>query len=510
MADPTGIKAATPSMRKRRWMISTNLLVQIVAAVALVGMVNWLVWRHYVRFDWTKTSYYALSDKTKQVIENLSAPIKIIVFLQPNAAREYLEKVYQDTRDLLKEFQYIGKDRVVVEYVDPDRDMARAEQLARQYKVDVANVVIFVSGDRHKYVTLEEMVDFDTQEMRGMSADPNQGFRVKAYKGEGAFLAAIQSVTEGVPPKVYFLTGHGERDPSSFDTERGYSTIASYIKRDNILVEKWNLLAKQELPTDAGLIVIAGPRTTFLKSERDLLQNYLRNQGRLLVLLEPFEKSDLEPFLAEWGVEVDNNLAIARGGTLFGAEIMIIDAPGVEYGPHPITAKLQGINTSFPYARSVRRAERPPGSGPDGPRVTELVNTPPEYWGETNPDTEHSKFDAAEDRRGPLPVAVAVETSEPRGVDLKLGVTRLVVIGSTGFIDNSTISSVPGNLDFTMNALNWLLQREQLMAIAPKLPQEFSLDMTPQQIRTIYLLTMGGLPLAVAIVGTIVWLRRRK
>ena len=109
-----------------------------------------------------------------------------------------------------------------------------------------------------------------------------------------------------------------------------------------------------------------------------------------------------------------------------------------------------------------------------------------------------------------LPLAVAVETSHPEGVELALGTTRLVVVGTSAFLDNSTLPGAPSNLDFFMNSLNWLLQREQLIAVAPKLPQEFSLSMTPNQTRAVFLLTIGGMPLVVAFVGVTVWMSRRK
>ncbi len=334
--------------------------------------------------------------------------------------------------------------------------------------------------------------------------------RVRSFRGEGAFLAAIQTVTEEEPPKVYFLAGHGERDPENFDPQRGYSTLASYLKRDNITVEKWNLLEQRELPADSGAIVIAGPRTAFLKAERDLLDQYLRGGGRLLVMIDPRASSGLESFLAEWSVELDNNLAVARGGALFGAELLIVDALGLTYANHPVTAKLAGINTSFAYARSVRAAARPPQAGSDGPRVTELVQTPPSFWGETDLASERAVYEAEKDQPGPLNLAVAVETGNPRGVELGTGLSRMVVIGSSSFVDNATITTVTGNLDFMMNALNWLLQREQLIAVAPKLPQEFSLSMSEDEVRTVYWLTIGGMPFAVAVAGVMVWVRRRK
>jgi len=500
MADSTSA-SAPPTLRRRRLVISANVLVQIVLVLALVGMVDWLVWRHYARFDWTKSGYYKLSDKTKQVLGSLKEPVRVIVFLQPSGEREYLQKVYEDARNLLNEFQFFGKTKLEIEYVDPQRDRARAEQLVDEYKVDLPNVVIFACGPRHKYVSLEDMVDFDSQ---GLG---DEGYRVKAFKGEGAFLGAIQTVTEETPPTVYFLTGHGERDPDNFNQRDGYSTLATYIKRDNITVARWNLLEKQTLPTDAAAITIAGPRKPFTAAELNALDDYLKDHGRLFVMLDPRQKTGLEDWLKKWSVQIDDDLVIAKGGMLLGTELLVVDALGSEYAPHPITTKLQGVNTSFPYARSVRQRPQVEG-GADRPRVTELVKTPPAFWGETDLDSENSQFDPARDIHGPLPLAVAVEMGKPQGVEVDIGDTRMVVVGTSSFVDNSSLTG--GNLDFFMNALNWLLKRPQLVAVGPKQPDEFRLDMSVDQVRTVYALSILGLPLAVALVGTAVWLRRRK
>jgi hypothetical protein len=48
------------------------------------------------------------------------------------------------------------------------------------------------------------------------------------------------------------------------------------------------------------------------------------------------------------------------------------------------------------------------------------------------------------------------------------------------------------------------------MAVSPKVPDEFRLDMSPNQQRAVYALVVGGLPLLVAIIGIVVWLSRRK
>lgn len=511
MASGSQQDSKAPTARQRRLVIGTNVLVQIVAVLAVVVMVNWLVSRHYVRFDWTKSTYYKLSDKTKKVLAALPEPIRIIVFMPNIGEGGPIEKLHRDVDNLLKEFQFCAKDKIQVEYVDAQRDLARARSIVEKYRISEGDnsLVIFDGGGRNKFVKVDppspyvlesDVAEFDRSEL-------GSGFRMRVFKGEGAFLSAIQTVTEEKSPKVYFVTGHGEHDPEDFGQREGYSELSRYIKRDNITVQKWNLLEKQALPPDASAIVIAGPRKPFTEAELTALDQCLKNKGRLLTMLDPRTQTGLETLLQRWGVQVDNDLIVAKGGLLLGTELIVVDALGNDYARHPITSKLEGVNTTFPYARSVRRAEQTQGGSTDQPRVTELVKTPPAFWGDTEPGTERTEFNAAQDIKGPLPLAVAVETSKPRGVDVNIGVTRMVVVGTSRFVDNSSLSG--GNLDFFMNALNWLLQREQLVAVGPKVPEEFSLDMSPNQQRAVYALVMGGMPLAVAIIGVAVWLRRR-
>jgi ABC-type uncharacterized transport system involved in gliding motility auxiliary subunit len=502
MTDATNSNPLPPPLRKRRFAIGANVFLQIIAVFALVVMVNWLVSRHYVRLDWTRSHYYELSAKTKEVLVNLKEPIHVIVYLPPRASSDSAEKVLDDVRHLLEEFQFNGKEKFQVEYVDPDRQQARAQALSEQYKFSEPNVVIFVSGPRHKFVNLRDLVELEN--------DPTgeEPPRVKSFKGEGVFLSAIQTVTQDQPAPVSFLTGHGEHDPESFDPRTGYSTLATFMKRDFIELQKWNLQEQAALPTNASAIVIAGPRKSFTEAELNVLDQYLKSRGRLLVLIDPHTKTGLEKLLARWGVQADDDLVMRKAGSLLGTELIDVNAVGTTYASHPVTAKLAGTNTEFPYTRSIRRALQTEAATADQPRVTELVKTPATFWGESDPDTERAVFDPVSDIPGPLSLAAAIETGQPRGANVDIGVTRMIVVGSSGFIDNSSLTG--GNLDFFMNALNWLLKRDQMLAVGPKMPQEFRLDMSLSEIRTVYGMVIVGLPMAVGILGLTVWLRRRK
>ncbi len=483
---------APVTLRKRRLGIMANVLLQVVALAALVMMANWMTSRYYRRYDWTRTSYYGLASKTTQVLANLKEPVEIVVCIPTASEQDFVEKTLQDIRNLLKEFQYVAKDKLRVDFVDPQRDMVRARQLVEKYHLDSPDQIIFACGSRHKLIKLDDTVDIET---RGYGGPP----KVKAFKGEGVFLSGIQTVTEEKPPKVYFLTGHGERDPEKTDPKEGYSILAGTLKRDNIQFAKWNWSEKHAWPTDAGALVIAGPRIRFDPAEVAALEELLRNNGRVLMLLDARRQTGLETLIEKFGVQADDDLAVMP---LLG--MINVVAMGEEYAQHPITAKMEGINTSFSYCRSIRRKGRAPAET----EVTELIKTPSAYWGEVDYNSNDIAFEANRDVRGPLSLAAAVESRQPGGVTLD-GM-RLVVIGTSSFVNNQNIAANAGNADFFLNSLNWLLRRELQIAVSPKTPQEFRLDMTQRQVMIISGLTIGGLPLAVALLGLAVWMRRRR
>jgi ABC-type uncharacterized transport system involved in gliding motility auxiliary subunit len=67
---------------------------------------------------------------------------------------------------------------------------------------------------------------------------------------------------------------------------------------------------------------------------------------------------------------------------------------------------------------------------------------------------------------------------------------------------------VGGNGDLFLSALNWLLEREQLLAIAPKPVEEARLIMDQRQLLALFWVLVVFLP-GGAVLGVAVWVRRR-
>jgi len=147
----------------------------LALAAAIFGMVNYASFRHYKHADVSRSKLYQLSDKTQGLLKSLTNAIDVIVFLQPG------QDIYEDVDNLLKEYQDASK-LIRVQKVDPDRDLARTEMLAKKYQVSKANVVVFDNGGRTKFVTAEDIVEMDYSGMQ-MGAPP----RKTGFKGEQAF-----------------------------------------------------------------------------------------------------------------------------------------------------------------------------------------------------------------------------------------------------------------------------------------------------------------------------------
>ena len=333
------------------------------------------------------------------------------------------------------------------------------------------------------------------------------GFSRKiAFMGEVVFSSAIQSITQSATPVVYFLTGHGERNIGDFSLQVGYSGIAIALKRDNMTLKVLSLPEHGEVPSDCSVLVVAGPDRQLSRSEADMISKYLERNGRLLCLIDPATTTGLEDLFGRWGVRMNSGVVV--GLTLRGRELVV-----THYGEHPITRKMKNLMTMFYMPRCIEPIDEAllKGTQADRPRVTVLASNSTDGWEEMNLNQTPPKYEDGIDVPGPNPVALAIEKGAVAGIDIELKPTRMVIIGDSDFVANGTLKGgIGGNVDFFMSAMNWLVERESIMAIAPKMPGKLELNMNLDQKRLAFVILVLGMPVLVAFIGFVVWLRRRR
>jgi|CXWL01.1.fsa_nt_gi hypothetical protein len=489
------------------------------AGVVLMGVLlvfaNYFGWKYHKRFDWTASQLYTLSEKSLQVLGKLDKDVEAVVFLRPGSP------TYDQVKELLARYS-AASPRLEVREVDPEKNLVEAQSLVDKYQVSSLDVVVFDAGADRRVVEETDLADFDYSAAQ-MGGQPT----LTSFKGEQKFTAALLELTDNAKPKVLFTKGHEERsidDPNG----PGLSGAREILGRDNFTLEEWASLGQAEVPAGTNLVVIAGPRLGFTAPELEVLGRYVDHGGRLLVMLDPtlqgagLVPTGLEAWLANYGVEIGQDIIVDPSNPLpfFSADTLFAQS----FGSHMITKSLSAASAPviFALARSVRAG----GQAPAGLERTELVKTTDQGWGETNLGALDKVAKDAQDVPGPVSIAVAVapeEVAKPSADDedpaakpaadpaapAKSAVGRIVVFGDSDFASNSQIQNV-GNPTILANSVNWLVERESLIGIAPKAPEQVRLSLTAAQLRTIYLLVLALLPALAVTAGILVWVRRRR
>ena len=483
------------TFQKRETKLGAMTSISVVAVLAILIGVNYLVSRRDKRWDLTAGSSFTLSDQTTKVLTSLKAPVKILVFDQPTGFTRF--------RDALSSYEYSSRN-VQVEYIDADRQPARV----KEYNVANYGTVVLEYDGRRENVMSDREQDLTN---------------------------ALIKVTTGRQVKAYFVEGHGEKNNAGND-RNGYSNVIDILKRDNYTVDKIVLAQAQAgVPADASVLIIAGPTTDYLQPEIDAIRTYLRKGGKALFLLDPPVGEALRPvptlegLLKEWGITLGHDVVIdiSGMGQLLGTDASV---PVVaSYPQHPVTENFN-VLTAYPFSQSVRgEASMALGNA----NTQNLIQTSERSWSESDVKSlssggKVSLDEKSGDHRGPITIALSlsmdapdapasaanaatagkpVEGSKPAETPAKPQM-RIIVVGDSDFASNAA-SGIQGNSDLFVNMNNWLTQQEDLISIHPRDAGDRRVTMTADQQRTVAWVSLLFIPGLILGSGIYTWWQRR-
>ncbi|MBI2265194.1 MAG: Gldg family protein, partial [Armatimonadetes bacterium] len=314
---------------------------------------------------------------------------------------------------------------------------------------------------------------------------------------------AILNVTSPGQKTVYFLTGHGERNPSDSGGPKGYGSLKEYLEKDNYLVKILNLITEKKVPPDCAVLIVADPQKPLLDDEMKAIETYLKGEGKALFLSDALAKGNLPDLTKKYGIVMGSNIVLDVRHSVQNNPFFFVP----DFRFHKITEQLKTENLGLILltARSVEIAK------PERSEYTyqELVasSAGPDSWAESNLKQKPLKFDRGKDIQGPVPIAIAVSLKGQPGKEGE-GKSKLVVIGSAGFASNMAARLV-ANLDFTVNSVNWLAEEKEKISIRPK-GKEFDRLLIPTaSMSFIFLITVVLVPGVCVAFGGWVWWKRR-
>jgi ABC-type uncharacterized transport system involved in gliding motility auxiliary subunit len=467
--DPGAVRKA---LTGRQAKYGSNALVLSIAFLGILVVINFLAYKNTKRWDLTEDQSNTLAKETVDVLKSLPDKVVAKAFFTTNSS---VASSKDNAKNLLDKYVYDGAGKFQYEFIDPNKDPVTAQQAGITQD---GTIVLYMGSTKQPVSTISE-TDLTGAMVRLM----NPGTHV-----------------------VYFLTGHGEY-PTTGSADQSYTQLATDLQAKNYKVATLNLLAVLQIPQDASVIVVDGPKKPLTDAEVSSLDTYIKNGGSVIIMEDPSidtQFGDLPDPLSNdlnqnYGITLGNNLVVdVYGYQAFQNPYFAI---GYQYATHVITSKMNTQGTGFQNARSVSAND---ANGSDYSK-TELILTVDQSWGETDMASVQNdtvKLDQGVDLAGPVSLAV-VATGNTNN-------SRLVVFGDSDFATNAYYSFY-GNSDMIVNSIDWAAKEENLISLTPKTTVQRTL--VQPQTYTMGLILLGTLiilPGIVLVGGVGMWVARRR
>ncbi|MBI4372509.1 MAG: Gldg family protein [Candidatus Omnitrophica bacterium] len=449
-------------MKFRNLFSSLHFILLLFAAFSVAIFSYFILRTYHYRLDFSEGRVYSLSPQTIQVLKALQAET-----IEVNAFFREDQPLKQLLDDLLKEYAYYHS-KFHIRFYDPDRSPA----MVKQYQVDAyETIVVEVKGRREK-----------TKQV-----------------SEEALTSLLSKLLRQETKRITFATGHGGPSLSETKEKIGYGLFREKLINSNYEVKE-TVLLRDGISKGTDLLVLGGPRVDLLPEELNVIRKYLEKGGNLLVLMDPVDSGEgrnLNQFLAEYGVQLGDDVIVDKLSKLFGADYLI---PLIaEYRPHAITHGFR-LTSFFPIARSVRKAK----DTPEGFEITEIALTGAGSWAERDLKKlgdGTAQFDRGKDELGPVPVAVCVQKKEGKG--------RLGIFGDSDFVTNGYLN-LSGNKDLILNTIAWLSGDDLAITTRPRARKITPLYLKETDQEFLLYVPVLGFPISYLVAGSAVFFWRRR
>ncbi len=474
-----------------------NTVIMTAAFFGLVALVNYVAFENHVRSDTTATNQFSLAQRSRDLLNGLDRPINVIAYYPDEIPNIEMLTRQGKVETTLSEFAR-RSGNFTYEFIDPQKeaDLARSQGVTAYETLAVSavgtDIIDLVQPTDQVYSRLEQ--DLYT---------------------------ALLVATETQRKKVYFLSGHGERDITR-DAEDGYLKIREGLEVDNYEVETlpWAPINEDvAVPDDAALLVIAGPTGELPTAHLDALNYYMagrypdgeprREAARVIFLAEPDTHDTFRAFLAFWGVIVtDSYIRDVEGSQPNAPRTLRVGIYNPDAPPEIVAPRGRPLNVAFM-----------PGTAAVEPILEETNTRLPRPIAATTPSArlidDIERVDPVDDDPQRVyfpavyldivaPVGAAAPTTRPPDNQI----ASMVVFGDSDFVSNRNVDRGSSAALF-LNSANYLMGDFSLVSIRDRefVYREWNLD--ENEFNFVRFSTWLLLPGLMGIMAVVVWWVRR-
>ena len=474
-----------------------NTVIMTAAFFGLVALVNYVAFENHVRSDTTATNQFSLAQRSRDLLNELDRPINVIAYYPDEIPNIEMLTRQGKVETTLSEFAR-RSGNFTYEFIDPQKeaDLARSQGVTSYETLAVSavgtDIIDLVQPTDEVYSRLEQ--DLYT---------------------------ALLVATETQRKKVYFLSGHGERDVTRV-AEDGYLKIREGLEVDNyeVVTLPWAPVDEDvAVPDDAALLVIAGPTGELPTAHLDALNYYMagrypdgeprREAARVIFLAEPDTHDTFRAFLAFWGVIVtDSYIRDVEGSQPNAPRTLRVGIYNPDAPPEIVAPRGRPLNVAFmPGAAAIEpileetntRLPRPIAATTASARLIDDI----ERVDPVDDDPQRVYFPAVY-----LDIVAPVGAAAPATRPPDNQIASMVVFGDSDFVSNRNVDRGSSAALF-LNSANYLMGDFSLVSIRDRefVYREWNLD--ENEFNFVRFSTWLLLPGLMGIMAIVVWWVRR-
>ncbi|MGN0648346.1 MAG: Gldg family protein [Oscillospiraceae bacterium] len=492
--------------------LATALTALFVAGVVVVNIIaNVLNDRYQWNIDLTSSGLYEIDDKTVTYLQQLNTDIELVVMEDESLfAENSMLKVVDET---LNRFQAEGNGHISVKYVDMTKDPDAVREYSQHYNGEIVDGdIVVAAGDLVRVVAFEDVIKVE------QSIDYTTYSQITNYTfiGEQSLLAAIMGVTDLNPINVALLGKLGDANIYHGYESYNYQSICNLLEKNNYMCTDVDISADALDPAKYDMAVLVAPQNDLTQAQIDKLSAFLYNEGnyerKLLYFASSFqnETPNLDAFLETWGISVEDAV-VYEGNDSSAHQVrtalsMLRDIPAVSLTDSEYAAKL--ANKNLPIVAPICRPLKLLYESNSG-RTTEalLVTSDTAYLQPLTSAGEGETIDENDAETGEF--IVAALGHQHNTVSADTFTSTVAVFGSWMFDINVAEERSYNNADYFVTVVNTMCGKENVITIAEKSLDTTSIAITAAQVATTRNIVVFGIPLLVAIIGFVVYLRRR-
>ena len=471
-------------------------LLMIFVSVAFVFMP-----RKFSAFDMTSGSIHSISNTTKTFLAELDRDVTIYVIDADTTQKKFEEYIKRYAE---------CSDKITVEYVNSSKNKEISAMLSEygfsEAYPPTAYSLLICSEERTQFVDFSGLFTYSNatlgfteisssyynyyMQLFSSSADYADYLNtlvadtVMNFHGEMALTQLIEYVAADIIPQAYFVTGHGEDSV----TDGKFAALLAYY---GYAFGVYELSGEAAVPKDAACIIINEPKEDYTDAEVDILLDYLKSGGNMLLILSPDtnELSNLSVITEHCGFSVIDGIVMEDEKASEDAEALPSKTVAATLNiDHDVFASagidamdISGAN-AIEISKDLRKAQL----------VTPIVTTSDETYIEGS------------EERASFTIGVAVEE------ETELGNMRVVCF--TGAQSFNSEDSTTDALTLPVCALSWIAEgfESEIGEIAPSVYQDKYLSISQEKAVYLGLMFVIVVPACIIAYGVTSCKNRKK